>query len=714
MKLSALLLWCALALGACGDDYGKRPQTDKELIILGIDGMDPALLQKYMDEGRVPNLKALAERGTFMPLATTDPPQSPVAWSAFITGLDLDGHGIYDFVHRDPVHLSSYLSTSRPVPPETLWGIIPWGGGGHELLRGGEAFWQRLEKRNVGATVTKIPANFPPAESKRNESMSGMGTPDLFGTYGVFQVYSDDPAWKDKSVPAGIVHPIDFAGGPVVQSRLDGPDDDLYAPLKIALDRENKSVLVEIGAEKVILRPGEWSDWVPADLGESLTGAALHGMVRLHLRDIEPFHLYVSPINTDPVDSELHIAEPPAWAESMAKQIGRFYTQGMAEDTKALSGGALSDEEFLAQAEIVFDERVDMLRYEMERYQGGLFFFYFGSIDQVGHMYYGSLSEDALPQYKKYDYVVPETYERMDKVVGEVLEWAGDRPVLLMSDHGFAPYTWHVHLNTWLAQQGYLEVLPQDRVQKGELGHIDWANTQAYALGLNQLFLNTEGREAKGVVTEADRELTLQQLERDLKSWRHAETGRRVVTEVIRPPRGALRGSCARLHRGLQPGLPLLGRLGAGPGGQRDHRAQHGPLERRPLHALLPRARSASEQPQARRRGGFAFGHGPHGARVLRCGSPRGHGRQKRFRKVRKRSLSCLENSKSKPPRSWCRASKLWPKTTTSPTATRCSITSSPRDSRSTRRPRERRSKTSSNTWWKSRATPPATNSSST
>ena len=68
-------------------------------------------------------------------------------------------------MHRDPTHLESYLSTSKPVPEKTILGVIPNGGGGHELLRGGQAFWQRLEEEDVGASMVKIPANFPPAKT---------------------------------------------------------------------------------------------------------------------------------------------------------------------------------------------------------------------------------------------------------------------------------------------------------------------------------------------------------------------------------------------------------------------------------------------------------------------------------------------------------------------------------------------------------------------
>src|SRR5919197_723319 len=73
----------------------------KKVMVLGIHGMDPKLLQTFMDQGRMPNFKALIAEGDFRPLETTMPPQSPVAWSTFMTGMDPGGHEISDFLNVD-------------------------------------------------------------------------------------------------------------------------------------------------------------------------------------------------------------------------------------------------------------------------------------------------------------------------------------------------------------------------------------------------------------------------------------------------------------------------------------------------------------------------------------------------------------------------------------------------------------------------------------
>ena len=69
--------------------------------------MDPRLVQKWMDEGKLPNMKKLAARGAAStPLETTHSPESPTAWASFATGVNAGKHNIYDFLIRDT---STYL-----------------------------------------------------------------------------------------------------------------------------------------------------------------------------------------------------------------------------------------------------------------------------------------------------------------------------------------------------------------------------------------------------------------------------------------------------------------------------------------------------------------------------------------------------------------------------------------------------------------------------
>ena len=548
---------CALAAGFTGcapGDAGPapdKPAHPRALIVLGIDGMDPELTRTLLARGEMPNLAALIARGELTELSTTDPPQSPVAWSTFITGLGPDGHGIYDFVHRDPSALAPYLSTSRTRGPDRTLELgrfaVALDSPEIDLLREGTAFWQLLEDSGIPATVAKVPANYPPAVSRGAESMSGMGTPDLLGTYGTFQLVTDDAALATRPLKGGIAHRIDFAGGQRARAALAGPPNPtrtsgaaMRLDLEIVRDSRADLALVRLGGRDLVMVAGEWSEWQPVAFDPGILGGEVRGMVRLYLRQVRPtFHLYVSPINLDPLHAAMPLSSPARYAADLARDVGRFYTQGMPEDTKALTSGALEPLEFLAIADRVMDETEATLLRELERFRGGFLFVYLSSIDQTSHVFWRSLDPDAPSEDRVFADAIPALYRRVDRWIGVARARApAGATILVMSDHGFAPYHTKVHLNTFLARKGYLALHPHGRRAPGPLGHIDWSRTQAYAFGLNQLFVNLRGREAEGVVTPAEREILLTRLERDLSALRDPASRQSAITRVDRPPSG--------------------------------------------------------------------------------------------------------------------------------------------------------------------------------
>ena len=97
-------------LAAClaGCSGGQSKANGKQVIVLGVDGMDPGFVEQHWAD--LPNLARMRDEGSFTRLATTTPAQSPTAWSTFITGLDPAEHGIFDFVHRDPATMEPFLS----------------------------------------------------------------------------------------------------------------------------------------------------------------------------------------------------------------------------------------------------------------------------------------------------------------------------------------------------------------------------------------------------------------------------------------------------------------------------------------------------------------------------------------------------------------------------------------------------------------------------
>src|SRR5438477_10252469 len=144
--------WLAVAslpLLLAGCAHHTTEAASRRLIVLGIDGMDPGFLEAHWQS--LPNLTRLRDQGDFRRLATTVPPQSPVAWSTVATGLDPGGHGIFDFIHRDPatrLPVSSMAEVSAPSRTLHIGPyLLPLTAGSVQSMRAGRTFWQILSER---------------------------------------------------------------------------------------------------------------------------------------------------------------------------------------------------------------------------------------------------------------------------------------------------------------------------------------------------------------------------------------------------------------------------------------------------------------------------------------------------------------------------------------------------------------------------------------
>lgn len=544
---------------ACNRKAGRETAT--KVIALGLDGLDPNLVSRLMGEGKMPNFARVARNGYFGPLGTSTPPQSPVAWANFIAGSNSGRHGIFDFIHRDPDTYLPYLSTSRSEPAQRTITVgdyvIPLSSGKIHDLRKGRAFWEVLEDYEVPATVFKMPSNFPPTAT-RQRTFSGMGTPDILGTYGIFSYYTDEPVEIDPDLGGGKVHTVSLDKH-TVRASLIGPkntyrkgDPDSKIDFTVYRDPEYPVAKIVIEEKEFLLNVGEWSPWVQLAFSMMPT-VRVKGICRFYLKEVHPhFKLYVTPINIDPSDPALPISTPEDYARELCERFGPFHTKGLPADTKALEHGVLNEEEFLAFDDLILEERLAISEYELNRFESGLLYLYISSTDQRSHMFW-RLTDPAHPAYDpklaaRFGDTVEQIYRRMDRFLGKVLARVDRNTLLLVfSDHGFTPYYRSFNLNSWLKDQGYLRLI--DEAKQGEtefFQNVDWARTQAYALGFNGLYLNRQGREAMGSVRSAEVQALEEEIASKLENLKDPETGRRTVVKAYKASEsysGPLRGS---------------------------------------------------------------------------------------------------------------------------------------------------------------------------
>ena len=543
----AAVVTVALGSFGCGRS-AEASASGKRVIVLGIDGMDPNFVERHWEA--LPNLAKLRGEGEFKRLATTMPPQSPVAWSTFITGMDPGGHGIFDFIHRDPKTLAPFSSMAQTSEGARTLSVgpyeLPLTSGQVVSFRKGKPFWQILSEHKVPVSVIRMPTDFPPVHCDDGFSIAGMGTPDMRGTFGEFAYFTDDASQKSRVVPGGRIVRVELKNHSALL-QVPGPDNSLrkdkaptHAAINVHVDTEAAAARFDIDDTQLILKQGEWSRWIQArfSLIPGLKSSA--GMFRLYAKQLKPnFELYVSPVNIDPSEPELPITAPESYSKQLAKDVGLFYTQGMAQDTAAYRQGVFDRAEYIAQSRQVSEDHLKLLRYSVERFHDGFLFFHFFGIDQDSHMLWG-----------KYDDELLETYKLVDRTVGWVREKVPDATLIVMSDHGFSTFDRAVHLNTWLMKEGFLTLDDPKNVGNEELfPHVDWSRTQAYSMGLNGVYLNLQGREPQGTVVPGNEEYAvMQKLAAKLQDARDPDTGKPMV--------GGLTLSRRDFHGGMLDAAP--------------------------------------------------------------------------------------------------------------------------------------------------------------
>ncbi len=540
-----LLLWNLL--------FGRRPPKGRvrRVVVVGLDGLDPVLVRRFMKRGLLPNLSRLADEGQFSPLAIPVPSISPSSWSSFMTGADASRHRIYDFLTRDPCTCAPMLSSVRIDPPRRTLRVgkyaFPLGRPRVRGRRGSRAFWHALSDHRVPSAVLRVPITFPP-EKFRGVMLSGMCVPDLRGTQGSFSFFTtapraalDEPGLGYAGDTGGMVTRVTREGD-VVRGRILGPANTLVegggplaAGFEARLDEAGGRVLLLVGGERLDLVPGEYSPWVrltfrPAPL------LRVHGIARFLVTSLAPeFGLYVTPIQIDPEKPALPISHPLVYSVWLARRLGPFATLGLAEDTWALNEGVLTEEQFLAQALLHHREREEMLFTALATTRRGCVAVVFDAADRVQHMFFRHL-DPRHPGHGdgRHADVIPDLYARLDALVGRVRERLSPRDALLvLSDHGFTSFRRGVNLNAWLRREGYLVLRDGASGAKPWLEEVDWSRTRAFALGLTGLYLNRRGREARGVVAEGEEARALaREIAGRLEALVDPVTGRRCVRKV--------------------------------------------------------------------------------------------------------------------------------------------------------------------------------------
>jgi predicted AlkP superfamily phosphohydrolase/phosphomutase len=605
LKRVPTLLIVALA-GALACGRSRPPQKfAQKLVILGFDGMDPRLVKRYMDQGRLPNMRKLSQQGGGVhALATTHSPESPTAWASFATGVNAGKHNIYDFLVRDTNTYLPDLGMVTREPPRFVFNLIPISRPVIKSIRGGTSFWVTAGRVGVRSSMMTVPVTYPPEDVPAGEMLSGLPLPDIRGTMGTFYYFGTDLSRYEEGNTefGGVLKRLVFDGD-VAQTELVGPPnpivrqqvraeraksplsetdkiriaelearEDVRLPITVHWNRAGKSATIDLADNSIHLSQHEWSKWINLDFTINLF-VRVHGMAQLYLINAgEELELYVSPVNWRPDAPPAPMSSPPSFAGDIYERLGPYRTLGWAEATWPLNEDRLDEKAFMDDLFRAFDDRAQVILQRLDAKQWDLLVGVIESTDRVQHMMWRLIDPDH-PMYDKplaarFGDSIERVYRRCDDFVGDVMARVPDgTPIMIVSDHGFHSFRQSVNLNTWLVQNGFMAIqgqAPDEKKLQDLFGggtfweNVEWSRTKAYAMGLGQIYINLKGREAHGIVAPGAESRRVQNdLAARLLTMTDPNTGTRMVDAVYKADEvysGEYKKNAAELQVGLAEG----------------------------------------------------------------------------------------------------------------------------------------------------------------
>ncbi len=541
------------------------------LIVIGLDGMDPVLVDKYMAKRKLPHLAKLADKGSYHKLETTIPSISPVAWSSFMTGCHPAKHNIFDFLSRDPNTYLPDLSSAHIGSPKRVLPLgkynIPLSKPEIKGMRKSIPFWKILGDNGIFSTILRIPVTFPP-EKFRGHLLSGMCAPDLKGSQGTFSFYTSD---KEKIIDreGGMNIPVTIDGDRI-ETYISGPEntmlknpEEMKLPLSITIDKDKKEALLEVSGQTIKLKEKTFSDWIKITFKPGLW-IKIRAICRFYINRMDQtFEMYITPLNIDPEKPALPISQPFIYSVYLAKLLGSFITLGEANDTWALNEGILSEEAFLKLSYFNHQEWEDMLFNALDKTKKGAVVSWFETTDSIQHMFYRYLDEKHPALHTDQANMGPEVmeqmYAKMDDLVGKVLEKLGKKDILIiMSDHGIKSFRRGINMNSWLYRNGYLSLKEGKKQSEEWFKDVDWEKTKAYGLGLGGIYLNIKNRESQGTVARGDEAKALKkEIIAKLNGLKDEENGQTAINTVFDRddlPQGPYKENCPDMIVGYNEG----------------------------------------------------------------------------------------------------------------------------------------------------------------
>lgn len=457
--------------------------VQERTVLIGVDGFSPSYADQLISAGRMPALARLARDGSQVPIVSTIPATTPVAWASLVTGAPPAITGIDGFLVRS---LGKRLD-------QRISGCYA-----HRCKA--EPLWEAAERSWKRAYVVKFPLSYPSkAASFRLDGAAGWGGLKCFHEIASTSVASTIPVGSETRIEnqsmawANERELVLWRGTWTLRHLWNAPDVHLHLALledgriAIATARDFREILTT-------LTPSQWSE--PLTLTHEGRSGIVDVSFRIKVLQAGGDPLTVRLFNTPLHERTGHSSPDLLWQSVMA-------SAGPIEEQSDPSLMFATSLDLDTQLEI-FELNVAWLTRVAHRIlteePWDLVMLHTHVLDWAHHLLQGGIDSrhpsydaETAPRFRN---ALDGVYELVDRWIGAIVSAAdAGANIVVAGDHGQDVVHTVVHLNEWLAREGFLA--------RGDDGEIAWEKTRAWAAG-NYIYLNLAERDEGGIVQPDD------------------------------------------------------------------------------------------------------------------------------------------------------------------------------------------------------------------
>lgn len=516
-----------------------------KVLFLGLDAALPDLIKKFAEEGNLPNIKRIMDRGVFSRLETIFPPLTAAAWTAIVSGAGSGTNGVPSLMVKHQGEELDHWHTSfdrREVLCETLWDVA-----------------KRLGKKTA---LINWPVTFPLGAITEEDGVQLAGalnppfryfymplwdvaSSSLFSTRrhrcnqipGRAVIVNPIEAKGWSNLPVSYLPPLEFEVM-VPPTYVDGHKMQvlIYASTSEGYDRVIVGDSKDCAEKLTDIKVGDYGPWIIKNF--NARDYNRDGRFRFQLlelsTDAKEIKLYQSSINVAKAYSV-----PPTLSDEAEEVAGPFME---VDDPWAFMDGWMDAETYLEQLGLHADWWGNATKYVIENKEWDLAFTWVGTIDHIEHVLYSGIEpRSQIYDPEKADWcmeMIRQVYMQVDKNIKKILENVDldDTYVIIISDHGFTHLDWNPYVKEHLRRAGLLEyVLDLNHDDPSNLT-INWEKTKCHPLEPchAHIFINLKGRDPQGIVDPEDYEKVQEEIIRALYAMRDPVTGDNVVALAIK------------------------------------------------------------------------------------------------------------------------------------------------------------------------------------